>query len=108
MAKPKRQVELLVEILLDKKEEIGARDDAAMYLGKFDDESAMNALIQIAKDNHEQEILLWSSGESLGYIWVRKKKFDRTIFDSLLPEAREELSSVIKTMDPEWAKTLQL
>lgn len=44
------KVDLLVDILLDETASVSERDDAAMDLGKFNDDRALNGLLKIALD----------------------------------------------------------
>ena len=59
----------LKKILLDRKASLAERDDAAIDLGDFDDPEALDALMEIAVDPQEEDIILASCGESIALIW---------------------------------------
>lgn len=84
----KEHLERLVEVLLNKSEEIGDRDDVAMDLSKYDDDVAEQALITITCDHTDEEIVIDSAGESLSQIWKRKNKFDQSIVDKMHRDAK--------------------
>jgi hypothetical protein len=86
----------LIQILLDGEAEFGARDDAAMCLGAFDENAAEDALARIACDEAADEDLVDSCGESLAEIWCRKGRVNREIFVRLAPIGRQ---IAIATMD---------
>lgn len=70
-------VAALVAVLLDRSARIDERDDAAMYLARSNDDAAVAALLGIASDPDEDELLRASSGESLAQIFVRSGRSDR-------------------------------
>lgn len=84
-------VERLVKILLDKDALIEDRDDAAMDLGAFNDDKALNALIQVGTDETEHDIILWSCGASISDIWLKRGSYNRIVLDSLSKKARQEV-----------------
>lgn len=86
-----RNSDKLVEILLDKSARPDERDDAAIDLGGFDDNQSYQALVKIASDPSELEILHWSCAESIGQIWKRRGNYDDEVFAKLTPAARSEL-----------------
>lgn len=65
------RVESLIAVLLDRRADIGARDDAAMDLYATDDERARQALLSVASTLDTPEIVLASAGESLGQMAAR-------------------------------------
>ncbi len=97
------QVDLLVDILLDKNEEVGARDDAAIYFGQYDDDRALVALIKICIDKNAEEFIFANCGLSLANIWVRKNNFDPKVYNAMVSAARCEAYDYIKSKKPEWA-----
>lgn len=91
MTNPKKTI----EVVLDKRARWDERDDAAMYLAEFDDLDSYNALISVARDLSEDEVLQSTCGESIGIRWKRDNFFDRDIFDILSPSARDEIVGVL-------------
>lgn len=91
MHKQQAEVEILTGILLDKDAAIADRDDAAMYLGAFDDDRALNALIRVGTDETEHDIILWSCGTSIADIWLKRGSYNRIVLDSLTQRARQEV-----------------
>jgi|ERR1700722_12790756 len=103
------KVDLLVEVLLDVNARIDERDDAAMDLGEeFDDEVVLNALIQVAIDPGEIDMILNSCGESIGKIWIKKNYFDEKIYKNLTKDARDGIYCVVKYRKPAWVKKFHL
>ena len=96
---PDSNVDFFVKLLLDKTAAIADRDDAAMDLGLCDDDTALKALIQIAIDPEEHEMILSSCGESIADIWLARGIYSREVMDSLTAEARREVY-----IDPESLK----
>jgi hypothetical protein len=84
-------VSALIAILLDHSARIDERDDAAMYLGKSDDEAALTALLQVSSDTAEDESVVASSGESLAQIIVRTGRLDPRWIRRLAPAALNEV-----------------
>ncbi len=62
----------MVAYLLDKSGDLGGRDDVAMDLSQFDLPEVEAALIEIATDQSEEEMVIDSAGESLWEIWQRQ------------------------------------
>lgn len=99
------KVEKLIEILLDKNEEIGARDDAAIDLRKYDDPLALKALLKIATNpDKDEEFLADNCGESVAKILLRTNYFDPKYLEQMIPAARNEAIAVIAENRPEWLK----
>ncbi|MDL0438116.1 hypothetical protein [Stutzerimonas frequens] len=86
----------LIEILLDKKSRVDERDDAAMDLGAFDDESVLAALMLVGQDHNESDIVLASCGESIGMILMRRAAMDQSLLDGLAPVAKREATAVLR------------
>jgi hypothetical protein len=85
----------LIRILNDKSIDLGVRDDAAMDLGTYDEPEVLDALIQVAVDVNEDELILWSCGESIKDIWLRKGSYSSQMINAellkkLAPAARQE------------------
>ncbi len=102
------QVDLLVEILLDKNASVAERDDAAMYLGEYDDDRALAALIKICVDKSEDEFIFANCGQSVASIWVKRNKFNKKIYDEMVPESQWEVYYYINGNKPEWIKEYEL
>lgn len=85
------QLTQLIEILLDHHARIDERDDAAIDLGNYDDESALRALLIVASDSLESEIVLASCGESIGAIWRRRAIWSQELLEKMTPAARREI-----------------
>lgn len=98
------RVDLLIQILLDRSADLSDRDDAAIDLGEFDDDRAIMALINVAKDLEENQTILASCGESIAQIWLRTGRFDRQAFDALAPSARAEVEGLMRKQRPQWLK----
>ena len=86
------QPEGLISVLLDCTADLAERDDAAMDLGAYsDDDRVLEALIQIAADTSQDELLHWSCGESIADIWLARRYYNKQIFDSLTAAAQQEV-----------------
>ncbi|MDP1608649.1 MAG: hypothetical protein Q8L98_04990 [Chlamydiales bacterium] len=90
------KIDFLVKILLSDTAREDERDDAAMDLGRFSDERALIALIQVASNPNEDEMILASCGESIGAILIKKRKYDVALLDDLAPIAKHAAYSFIK------------
>lgn len=77
-----------------------------MDLDEYDDDAVLDALVQIAKDPKENSIILYSCGESIGQIWVRRNIFDKEIYNTLSQPALQELQAIIEHNKPELIKQL--
>jgi HEAT repeat protein len=96
------KVDQLINILFSKTAREDERDDAAMDLGSFNDERALAALMRIASNLDEDEMILDSCGESIGEILIKREKFDSSAIETLAPIAKSAAYSFIKGMKPEW------
>ena len=63
-----------IECSLNKKGDLGGRDDCAQELASFNDSAVIEALKQVACNEVGNETILDSAGESLGLIWARRRK----------------------------------
>ena len=102
MADHRRRIHALSKILLDRTAPLSDRDDAAIDLACFDDQEAFQALLQIATDPSENEMLLASCGESIAEIWVRSGQFDPEVFEKLTGVARSEAQAVLARTRSDW------
>ena len=93
-------VNALVRILRDRSARIDERDDAAIDLGKSDDDRALAALVEIAS-RADDDTILGSAGESLAQIAIRRGKFDSSWLDRLAPPARRELVASLRAEAPQ-------
>lgn len=96
------RVDLLINVLLDSAAREDERDDAAMDLGKFNDNRALKALLKVASNPNECETILDSCGESIGEILVKQEKYDFALLNKLAPTAKDAAYSFIKAAKPEW------
>ena len=96
------KVQGLIEILFDKTAREDERDDAAMYLGKYDDDRALNALALMASHSNNDFTVLDSCGESIAEILVKRNEYRRDIMTNLVPIARRSAEGFIKYHKPEW------
>lgn len=88
----------LVKILLDRSLCVEIRDDAAMDLGEFDDIMAFSALVKVAIDTSEDEMLLSSCGDSIADIWRRRGEYELEIFDVLAAPAKQEAQTRVSVL----------
>lgn len=95
-------VDLLIQILLDSSASLSERDDAAIDLGNFEDEKALNALIAFATNHKEEESIMDVCGESIAKIWVKRDQFNPDIFKNLHPYAQHEAQMYITINKPQW------
>ncbi len=81
-------IDHLIRVLQDKSIDLGVRDDAAMDLGRYDEARVLEALLQVAVDLEEDEIILDSCGDSIKDIWARKGCYDPLVFAKFAPAAK--------------------
>ena len=81
-------MDYLIRVLLDKSADLGVRDDATMDLGDHDGPQVLEALVQVAVDAEEHEMILNSCGESIGEIWNRRGSYNPAVLASLAPAWR--------------------
>ena len=98
------EIDGLIQILFDKSAREDERDDAAMYLGKYDDDRALNALVQTASNLNDAYIIQDSSGESIAEILVKRNENRSDIISKLTPIAKKSAEGFIKHHKPEWFK----
>lgn len=103
----KNDMDLLIRILLDKNAPIAERDDAALDLGSYKSETALQALISIASDPSE-EFIADVAGESIAEIWIKFNFMEKLDYEKLIPVARKEAFAVISKNKPEWLKIYNL
>ncbi len=94
-------IDLLIDILFDPTAREDEKHDAVMDLGEYNDERALQALLKVASNFTETEIILQSAGESIGRIWTESNQFDKNAFAKLHPFAQHEAEMYIKAIKPE-------
>jgi len=88
------RAEFLLQTLLNHNEKLELRHIAAMYLGHFDSENALKSLIEFASNDHEDETLLISCGDSIAEIWDRNRDFDiDVVLAQVSAPAKDEIKS---------------
>jgi hypothetical protein len=92
----------LIKILYNLDATLLERRDAALDLGDFPDEDVIKALLEIAKNKREEEMILRVCGASLARIWIVKGKSNKKELKSLSKVARESVIHFFKTKKPEW------
>jgi hypothetical protein len=101
MAVADLNTDALVSILLDRSARTDERDDAAGYLGSSDDPAVLAALLRVASDPAEDEVVSATSGESLAEIFVRRDAVDPAWLRSLVPAALAEVLPWLARARPE-------
>lgn len=96
------RVKLLIELLFDNTAREDERHDAAMDIGEYNDDRALNALTLIATNRNEDNIILDACGESIARILVKRNEFKKEILKNLMPLAKLTAEEFIKTNKPEW------
>lgn len=94
------QIDLLIDILLDKQTREDERGDAAIYLRKFKDPRALHALIKVASDPLEDNIIVANCAESIGEILVAINDFNEKEFRGMLPFAQQIVFSFVQAHNP--------
>jgi hypothetical protein len=100
------KVDLLINILLDDTAREDEKDDAAMDLGKYDDDRALVALSQVGSNPNEDAMVQDSCGESIAEILVTRGRYNKDMIDKLTPVAKDAAYSYIKATKPEWLNML--
>jgi len=95
------KIDQLVQVLLDINARIDERDDAAMDLGKYNDDRALNALLSIVLNPNSDPFILDVCGESIAEIWVSRNYFNLELYKRMAPPAQRELFNYIKGNKPE-------
>ena len=80
----------MIAELLDRSNDLGSRDDIAMGLAEFDWPEVESALIAVASDATEEEIVVDSAGESLWQIYKRQNRnVPPNVLENLQPSAKK-------------------
>ncbi len=96
------KVDGFIEVLFDNTAREDERHDAAMDIGKYDDDRALNALLQLASNPDEDDIILDACGESIARILVKRNQYRKDLINNLTPIARKLAEEYIKVHKPEW------
>ncbi len=97
----KDQVQLLIDVLLDKTAREDERGDAAIDLRAYKDVRALEALTKIASDPNEDDVILDNCAESVGEICVATNIFDENSFRRMIPFAQKIVFGFIMAHRPE-------
>jgi len=97
----KDQVQLLIDVLLDKTAREDERGDAAIDLRTYKDVRALEALTKIASDPHEDDVIVDNCAESVGEICVAMNIFDENSFRRMIPFAQKIVFGFITAHRPE-------
>ena len=96
------EVKMLIDILFDPSARDDERHDAAMDIGKYNDERALKALLQIGSNPIEDIIILDACGESVAEILVNRDEFRKDALEKLTPIAKKTAYAFIKEHKPQW------
>ncbi|MCH9611267.1 MAG: hypothetical protein S4CHLAM81_12050 [Chlamydiales bacterium] len=94
----------LIELLLDTTTSIAERDDAAIDLSDYSTPKVVEALLKVAQDPNEDDLVASSAGESLGQIWSQGSELNMALLYSLSNHAKHETLAVLRTNRPEWVE----
>ena len=95
------QTQLLIDVLLDRSAREDERGDAAIDLRKFKELRVLDALIKIASDPNEDDVIVDNCAESIGEICIGMNRFDYNSFKKLVPFAQKIVFSFIVSHNPE-------
>ncbi len=80
----------MLACLLDKSSDLGSRDDCAMDLYEFDLPEVELALVTVASDASEEEMVVDSAGHSLWQIYQRQGRVvPKEVISALQPSAKK-------------------
>jgi hypothetical protein len=91
----------LIQILQDRSARIDERDDAAIDLGRSDDDGALTALHEIGAQVDDDDMVLGSIGESIAQIAIRTGKFESSWLARLSPLTVDELVASLRAVRPQ-------
>jgi hypothetical protein len=94
--------EKLIEYLLDENIDDATRDDCAIDLSNFPEVDVIAALIKVANNLNDVEMIRASCGESLASIWLKNDKIDFEALKSLEEPAFSEAIGLIRDNKPHW------
>ena len=90
----------LIAILRDRSARVDERDDAAIDLGRSDDDRVLAALLEIAARSDDDHMVLGSVGESIAQIAIRRGNFESSWLTLLAPPAVDELIASLRAGRP--------
>lgn len=99
------RINLLANILLDDTARDDERDDAALILGQFDDDTALNALMKIATNSLLQDAYFQDvCGESIANILITRNNISlfKECVAQLTPIAKHAANAFMHVEKPEW------
>lgn len=94
------QVQLLIDVLVDKTAREDERGDAAIDLRAHKDIRALDALTKIASDPDEDDVIVDNCAESIGEICVAMNLFDENSFRKMIPFAQKIIFGFIMAHSP--------
>jgi len=94
--------EMLIEILIDERASDAERDDAAIDLSEYNNETVIKALVITANHDLTDEMIKASCGESLAMILVQNDRFEKKIYKQLKGIAKIEFESYIRLKRSDW------
>jgi len=104
-----KKIQSLAKLLLDPSADIAEQDDAADYLGNYNDDKALSALISASKGDIVTDYsVLQTCGESIARIWVLRDQFEMQDYVKLCMQARLGALDYIEGMKPEWFEKYNL
>jgi hypothetical protein len=103
----KDQVDLLIEVLYDKTAREDEREEAACYLGSYNDDRALEALVTIGSDSCENDFVLDSCGVSIADIMIKRNQYSPILIRNLAPTAKQSALGILKGEKPEWTSQFE-
>jgi hypothetical protein len=91
----------LIQILRDRSARVDERDDAAIDLGRSDDDGALAALLEIGAQSDDDDMVLGSVGESIAHIAIRRGTFESSWLALLAPPTVDELVASLRALRPQ-------
>jgi hypothetical protein len=91
----------LIQILRDRSARVDERDDAAIDLGRSDDDAALAALLEIGAQSDDDHMVLGSVGESIAQIAIRRRTFESSWLGLLAPPTVDELVASLRALRPQ-------
>jgi len=83
------EIKNLIEIIFDPQEDVATIDDAVIDLGYYNNNKALEALIQASISSHiEDDTILQNIGESIFDIWNKRDYFSKEVFFRLRKPTR--------------------
>lgn len=94
------QIQLLIDILLDKNAREDERSDAAIDLGIHKDPRALQPLIEVASNPKEDDTILDNCAESIGEIFIGMNQFNEHFFRKITPYAQKIVFHIVMARNP--------